>query len=741
MPQELKRTRGRRNEQSSKRRRVQNDDQTDENFIRLDVGVEENEAASERPFYGMLEDEEQEYFRHADEMLEVNNFPDEEQRSLFLASVYREAENKELKIACSQSCSRLMERLILLSTAEQKKKLFESFAGHFPHLIQHRFASHCCETLFIQSAPAVTEELVTTSKKQTSEGKLESMENLFLQTLDELEDKMSSLLTDRFASHTLRVLLTVLDGRPLSESSSKSLLQSKRKEHITISNVQPSSTPLLSKKRSVPPSFTHAVEKIISDIVMTMDTSFLRVLATHPTGNPTLQLLLEIELANSKSNRDNPTEKTILSSLLPDALDVENSESLVLINGLLYDPIGSRLLETICQYVPGKLFKQIYQLVFKDRIAAIVRNEISSYAAIRVLSRISKQDLEDALKLITPQISGLVERNRTLIIKTLVERCHARGADTTELIAAISLAYSKCPETLIVKMASLDISAIVSAVVFPQDGEPDASTPPQLKSTPAQLHGSLLVQSLLMLPGPPTELIQTALLSLPPRILQALSMYTTTSHIVQTALSPLLSVPFRRKLIHNLMFPPNDSKDKHPMALTLALSSTGSHVLDALLVSTASSLSSTLVSQTGGSTPLFSCAERIASILVSHENAIRDSFFGRFVWRNWSLDLFKRARSDWVKKVKSTPVPEFMGPAANPICSPEVDAEKTMNVSKSKNQRKKIKPTKDQSTRASGKSAIEMARAKFAAAKAANGANSTRVAAKATGANARKIGL
>lgn len=87
--------------------------------------------ALERPFFGMLDDEEQEYFRHADATLEENNFADVEERKLFLADVYKQAEGKELKIAQSQSCSRLMERLIQVWDAELLKGLFAKFAGQY----------------------------------------------------------------------------------------------------------------------------------------------------------------------------------------------------------------------------------------------------------------------------------------------------------------------------------------------------------------------------------------------------------------------------------------------------------------------------------------------------------------------------------------------------------------------------------------------------------------------------------
>lgn len=121
------------NDQSSKRCNADNEDG---NGIKLDVSQshyaedgEEPQRPGEMPFYGMLDDEEQEYFKRADTMLEVNQFANAEERELFLTNVYTEADGKELKIANSQSCSRLMERLILISTSSQLKALFQKFSG------------------------------------------------------------------------------------------------------------------------------------------------------------------------------------------------------------------------------------------------------------------------------------------------------------------------------------------------------------------------------------------------------------------------------------------------------------------------------------------------------------------------------------------------------------------------------------------------------------------------------------
>lgn len=146
MPKEHKK-RGRREEKkrkheeehggkATKRRRSQDAEEDLEIIVDNEgPGLLEDNAADFRlgqiPFYGMLDDEEQEYFKRADSLLELNQFASQEERELFLANVYKEANGKELKIANSQSCSRLLERLIVMSAPAQLKALFQSFSGQY----------------------------------------------------------------------------------------------------------------------------------------------------------------------------------------------------------------------------------------------------------------------------------------------------------------------------------------------------------------------------------------------------------------------------------------------------------------------------------------------------------------------------------------------------------------------------------------------------------------------------------
>ena len=81
----------------------------------------------EPTFFGLLSEQEQQYFKEVDALIEADQFENVEGANAFLTNVYKELEGKELKVASSQSCSRLLEKLIFRSNMEQTMKLLGKF--------------------------------------------------------------------------------------------------------------------------------------------------------------------------------------------------------------------------------------------------------------------------------------------------------------------------------------------------------------------------------------------------------------------------------------------------------------------------------------------------------------------------------------------------------------------------------------------------------------------------------------
>lgn len=617
-------------------------------------GVGGPSAEPEREFFGMLTDEEQEYFRSADEKLETNDFESDEDRGYFLQSIYTEAVGKELKLASSQSCSRLMERLILLSNTKQKKRLFEAFADHFVSLVTHRFASHCCEKLFIQSAPVVTRELSGTIEEEghgenQGEGEGEqtgvkaSMESLFLYTLDELEAHLSYLLSDRFGSHALRVLLVVLSGRPLDQVSTKSLLQSKRKEHISVQGGRAETDEMTGQTRVVPESFTMATQMILESTTASMDPTALRVLATHPTGNPVLQLLVDLDISMNGKDKDK-RDRLLLLKLLPgapDSLSDNSTPASDFVNSMMYDPIGSRLLETIVTHAPAKIFKALNANFFSPRIHTYLRNDIACYPAIKALNRMSRDDVAESARKMVQEIPKVVAAKRYNVLKALFERCQVRQAteEIEALLEAVCTAYgSRDGLNLIPKLCGLDDEPASKDEDQAKKFQPSLQTDKQKAATLS--HGCQLASALLSIPGAPATAVQKSMLSLSTAQLVHLSTSTTPSMIVvKTALWSPAEVPnFHKALVTKLT----------PSVMDLAHSQIGHNVVNAVV----GVPSKAAGPEAQAAVVPFHLKERIMSTLGAGEKGLRESWTGRSVWRTWKGDQWKFRRGDWVRFVK-----------------------------------------------------------------------------------------
>ncbi|KJZ77174.1 Nucleolar protein 9 [Hirsutella minnesotensis 3608] len=631
-----------------KRKRHDQDEAAEFESKRSRKSHQEDEPAQqggpgETEFFGMLADEEQEYFRRADELLELNQFPSTEERDIFVESVYREAHGKELKLASSQSCSRLMEKLIQLSNTAQKKSLFEAFGGHFLSLVQHRFASHCCEALFLRSAGVVTQELAgftgfvldTTGEDAKQQQPEASMENLFLATLDELEGSLTFLMTDRFASHTLRVLLLVLSGRPLEDASVRTLVKSKKKEHISVVGSAAADAPNQGL-RAVPESFAMAVNKIIRDATAELDATGLRVLAKHPIGNPTLQLFLELDMTTKKAEQTSDHDRpSLLSQLLPGApqsLADESSEASEFINGMIYDQIGSRLIEILAAHCPGKIFKALNHNIFLPRIQGYVRNDISSYPAIKVLNRLSKDDLVEAVQKIAPTVPQLVAKTRFNVLKTLFERCAIRGAHE-EIKQLMKGLREGCGDQ------AADLVTILCCL---GDEKKNGKDVEQLKRNQyaIQSHGAQLLTTLLSISGP-SKGVQEAILALPSDLIVRVA---TTSMPTVTLLTTALHTPsansiFQKSLVGTLI---------HHVP-ELAVSQFGHNLINSIAEVPSKGKDFSVPSHV---------KEAIMGQLGAHEAQLRDSWMGRSVWRNWKGDMWKTRRGDWkawMKELEAAP--------------------------------------------------------------------------------------
>ena len=582
-----------------------------DDYIGIDIAPNSGvlEMQEEDQFHGLLDPQEQEYYANVNSKIVANDFESDEDRAIFIEAVYRETEGKELKVASSQSCSRYLEKIILLSTGEQLRRLFGKFLGNLTYLVRHRFGSHCCETLFLEAAKHVSEQ----PGKREDNPDLPSTEDLFLRAAEEFKPNLGFLLTERFASHTIRVLFLILSGESLDDESTKTILASKKKEKLdapAVSEKQHSES-----KRRVPKSFGKALAEIIESSVSSVDTTYLRALATHPTGNPVLQLLLRLEL--TLHGKHHQSEKmSLFKKLLPDEGLEEDTESAKFIAGLIYDPVGSHLVEILIQHLSGKTFKRLYKNILKLRLNSMVKNETASYVAVKVLERLGKDDLKEAKEMILPELPTLISRRRLGVIRVLVERCTVRQVDLEDIAEVLKSGFGSDRAAFLPKLLEFETAKVPQT----SDGDPEKKTAGQTNKT--DVHASLLAQAILQVPAI-CALVQDSLLAVDNNTLVQMCQDPAVSRLIQTALTPSDSnMPFRRRFVPQF----------YGHIAEVAQDLSGSYVADALW------------SATDG---LFFMKERLAEELANNASQVRESLFGKNVWRNWAIDMYLRKPGEW----------------------------------------------------------------------------------------------
>lgn len=399
-------------------------------------------------FFGLLDEQEVEYFKQAESTLSVDAFGSSEERRGFVLSVIEETRGKELKLVTNHIGSRLCERLVLLANDAQLLRLFKAFSGNYSHLVKNKFSSHVVETLLAQAAPLIEREILDpqylenveeSAKDQDGDNdsgkssifghdKVESIESLFLGMVDEIKPVVRSLPEHQYASHFLRLLLLILAGKPVpSATESKSALRSRRskaaRKKIILGGTQAFShneegteqVVQVERTYQVPKSFSKALDEILIQLLKDLDTSSAREMSIHAIASPVIQLVLGIECDRIADSNPNPQKikiptDTFLSVLFPysthrqkklvkegksehdnqnDKQEKEESkkseESFV--EYLLSDAIGSHLLEAVIDVLPVKLTSRLADNYMVGRIGKLVRRQESGNYVVQALLR------------------------------------------------------------------------------------------------------------------------------------------------------------------------------------------------------------------------------------------------------------------------------------------------------------------------------------------------------------------
>lgn len=647
--------RGRRVQSAFKERVAGSEPQNDENRhsgAGSDAEVEDGETQTQSSsnqnqgefssvFFGLVDSAEIDYFKQAESTLNANVFESDEDRAGFIRSVLEESRGKELKLVTNQICSKLMERLVLFASDRQLKHIFHQFLGHFPALAHHKYSSHVFETLLVRSAALIEKELVNEYEQDEGEEEFDNeedklvasttMESMFLQMLDQLEPHWYDMIQHQYASHVMRIIILVVSGKELPSSiKANSVLRSK-KSKVARKMIEIKDNDDFDRSFQVPLSFRDRLRTIVTSVSAKLDVKSARSLAIHKVASPVLQLIIRVEGIVDR-------ERSVWHLLFLLEKDPKDSQEEAFMEYLLSDSVGSHFLEAIIKNDGARMkyIERLYRLYIKDRVLKLAgRSTTGVYIIQALLLKLKPGEVEHILDQIVPELSSLISISESQNIdlgKSIMDASISRfNYRRDELIEQLFLKFAP---NYNVKEPSDDTSTELFENVLQLAGSTLGNTRDDWP-TAEERRRSLFLEKLMQYDYSFVVCVWLNCMALPSERLMQMCFHGVFSHVIEHALvvkpaseGETRDIFILRKKFLNLF---------QGKVFELACNSYGSHIVDKLWDFTVL-------------LPMYK--DRIASEMMAQSSRIKDSTYGRLVWKNWSMELFVRKKYDWKSLVK-----------------------------------------------------------------------------------------
>lgn len=589
-------------------------------------------------FFGLVDSNEIDYFKQAESTLNVNAFDNDDERAGFIRSVLEESRGKELKLVTNQICSKLMERLVLFASDRQLKNVFHQFAGHFPALAHHKYSSHVLETLLVRSAALIEKELVNEYVKEDGEEDEDdfvsstTMESMFIEMMNLLQPYWHSMIQHQYASHVMRIIILIISAKELpSTTMANSALRSK-KSKIARKMIEIKDNDDFNRAFQVPPSFKDQLKSLLTAVVMPLDTKSARELAIHKVASPVLQLILRVEGIVDR-------ERKVWHLIFLLEKEGPDSKEEAFVEYLLSDSVGSHFLEAIIKNDGARMkyIERLYKLYMRERVLKLSKRATTGvYIVQALLFKLKPAEVEHILDEVIPALSALIsisENQNIDLGKAIIDASISRGNyRRDELIEQLFLKFAP---NYNVTEPSDDTTTELFENILQLTGSTLGNTRDDWP-TAEERRRSLFLEKLMEYDYSFVVCSWLNCMALPSEKLIQMCLHGVFSHVIENALrikpasdGEAKDILIMRKKFLNLF---------QGKIFELACNSYGSHIVDKLWDFTIF-------------LPMYK--DRIASEMVANSARVKESTYGRLVWKNWSMELFTRKKFDWKALVKA----------------------------------------------------------------------------------------
>ncbi|EGO01542.1 hypothetical protein SERLA73DRAFT_176882 [Serpula lacrymans var. lacrymans S7.3] len=567
--------------------------------------------------------------------------PNEERRLFFMAAL-TEMSGKEKQLATDSDCSVILERMAYSMDDFVRRVFIDSLSGSYEKLIQHRFASHVCQTLFTVSADTIAREsrgIYPEAPASAEKGELRTLTQLVLDICQELKPSFSSLIMDPFASHVLRALLLVLSPSLLPADSSTTKAQSNLRSKKSVAwkarqgvmksvfTDEKGKNKVITAQKT-PKEFYNAAGDFVRAVREGLGPNEVRALAANKVASPVLQLMLEIEADQGESAvPDSLMDHVLVGMITAYRNDPQASPEVSdYLSTLLRDPTSSHLLETLITRSIEPVFAILWSTYFQGKLSKLAVHPVANFVVAKALERLNGSQLKTALDELEGTWEKVIKSSRAGVLRAVIERAITLRAIEDDVVNAVCAAFGLTD----LEQRNLVVPCVLylmplqeylpwSAQKEPAEPQNKANKNPNSKEPNVQ--GALLLQSLLRLSEPQNQLVIDSIKSLPMEELMKIAHHATSSRILD-ALFESTTVPFK-------------SKRSFVLSLighyhTLVDDRIGSRVGDRCWAFADPYL-----------------REKIARSLISYDQFLAASYYGKFFARHLNLYLLQKRPQEW----------------------------------------------------------------------------------------------
>ncbi|EDR04892.1 uncharacterized protein LACBIDRAFT_303745 [Laccaria bicolor S238N-H82] len=631
--------------------------------------------------YGYIDADVKAYFRTVDvqirEWQESRGYREEEEeggdvdpneeRRLFFVAALKEMQGKEKQMATDPDCSVILERMFYSMDDFVRRVFVDSLAGSYETLVKHRFASHVCQTLFSVARDTVSREtkgIFPSVPDSPDKGELRTLTQLILDVSEELLPTFPSLIMDPFASHVMRSLLLLLSPTLSSSSSSEddsSAVRSKKsaawkakqgpmKSVFSNSNEgKGKSIPL----KSAPLEFTEMARRFVQVFRDQLGENEVRAMAASKVAGPGLQVLLEVEADQGMANEPGSLMDRVMVGLITDCQNDPSTmpEASDYLGTLLRDPSSSHILEIITFRCPPSAFDKLWAIYFKGALPRLAVHPVANFVLAKALERVSEGQLLEVCAELRNTWHKLISTSRTGVLRAAIDRAAILQALGEEIVEATYLAFNLestegrlllVPCVLMLLPLQDYKTALASGPTHKKDEQQQQNyhrgrpQPPSQSPLTPKIQGSVLLQSFLRLPEPHNQPVLDSIHSIPIEDRIKIAHDSSASRVYDVLLdSPTVPLKAKRQFVMGFIGHYHLLVDDR----------IGSRVGDRCWAFADTYLK-----------------EKIAKSLISHDQTLAASFYGKFFARNLNLYLLQRRPEEWrntqsEKKKASLPPP------------------------------------------------------------------------------------